>query len=63
MLEKLSGKTKPVEVDRLGAVRSVRLSGDTLATITLTRKKADGTYAYEVMLMRGADGKWRIDNM
>ena len=63
MLEKLSGKTKPVEIDQLGAVRSVRLSGETLATITLTRKKADGTYAHEVMLMRGADGKWRIDNM
>ncbi len=62
-IEKLSIKTKPVELDRLGSVRSVTLTGDTLATITLTRKKADGTYAYEVMLMRGADGKWRIDNM
>ena len=63
MLEKLSGKTKPVEIDRLGAVRSVTLTGDELATITLTRKKADGTYGYKVMLMRGADGRWRIENM
>jgi hypothetical protein len=63
MLEKLGDKTKPVEIDKLGAVRSVRLTGDALATITLTRKKADGTYGYEVMLMRGADGKWRVDNM
>jgi hypothetical protein len=63
LLDKLGDKTKPVEADHLGAVRSVRLTGDSFATITLTRKKADGTYAYEVMLMRGADGKWRIDTM
>lgn len=63
MLERVSSGTKPAEVDHLGAVRSVTLTGDALATITLTRKKADGTHAYEVMLMRGADGKWRIDNM
>jgi hypothetical protein len=63
MLEKLSGKMKPVEIDRLGAVRSVTLTGDELATITLTRKKADGTYGYKVTLMRGPDGKWRIENM
>jgi len=63
MLEKLSDKTKPVEIDRLGAVRSVTLTGDELATITLTRKKADGTYGYKVTLMRGADGKWRIETM
>jgi hypothetical protein len=63
MLDKLTDKSKPVEIDHLGAVRSVRLTGNSLATITLTRKKVDGTYAYDVMLMRGADGKWRVDTM
>src|SRR5438128_156687 len=62
-IDKLASKTKAPESDQWGPVRSVTLSGDDMATVTLSRKKSDGTYAYEVMLLRGADGKWRIDNM
>ena len=62
-IDKLASKTKSPETDQWGPVRSVTLTGDDTATVTLSRRKSDGTYAYEVMLMRGADGKWRIDNM
>ena len=54
---------KPFKFDQLGTIQSVAVLGDVLATITLTRKQADGTYAYDVMLMKGRDGKWLIDGM
>ncbi|MEO5699179.1 MAG: hypothetical protein ABIS17_13650 [Casimicrobiaceae bacterium] len=54
---------KPFDPARFGKVTSVTLSGDRFATITLTRKKDDGLYAYDVMLMRGDDGRWRVDRM
>jgi hypothetical protein len=41
----------------------VTLSGDRHATLRLMRRKDDGNYGYEVMLMRGGDGRWRIDRM
>jgi Domain of unknown function (DUF4124) len=63
VFDTVGSKSTPFNVDELGSVRSVMLAGEGFATITLTRKKADGTYAHEVMLMRDADGKWRIDNM
>jgi Domain of unknown function (DUF4124) len=57
--------TKPgaMNADELGAIRSVMLAANGLATIKLTRKKPDGSYAHDVMLIRDADGKWRIDAM
>ncbi len=54
---------KPFDRARFGKVRSVTLSGERFATVTLTRRKDDGMHAYEVMLMRGDDGRWRIDRM
>ncbi len=62
-IDKLASKSKSPEADQWGPVRSVTLTGDDTATVTLSRRKSDGIYAYEVMLMRGSDGKWRIDNM
>ena len=62
-IDRLANKTKSPEADQWGPVRSVTLPGDDTATVTLSRKTSDGTYADEVMLMRGSDGKWRVDNM
>jgi hypothetical protein len=63
VFDTLGSKTTPFDVEYLGSIRSVTLSGEGLATITTTRKKADGTYVHQMMLIRGADGRWRIDNM
>ena len=63
VFDTVGSKSTPFNAEELGSVRSVMLAGEGLATITLTRKKADGIYAHEVMLIRDADGKWRIDNM
>lgn len=63
VFDTIGSKTAPLTADELGSIRSVMLAGDGLATIKLNRKKADGTYAHDVMLIRDADGKWRIDNM
>lgn len=63
MLDTIGGKSAPFNADELGSIRSVTLAGEGLATITLTRTKADGTYLYQVNLIRDAEGKWRIDNM
>ncbi len=63
VFDTIGSKTTPLTADELGSIRSVMLAGDGLATIKLNRKKADGTYAHDVMLIRNADGKWRIDNM
>lgn len=63
VFDTIGSKSTPFNVEELGSVRSVMLSGEGLATITLTRKKADGSYTHQVNLIRDADGKWRIDNM
>jgi Domain of unknown function (DUF4124) len=63
VFDTVDSKSTPFNVEEFGSIRSVMLAGEGLATITLTRKKADGVYAHEVMLIRDADGKWRIDNM
>jgi hypothetical protein len=63
VFDTIGSKSTPLNVEELGSIRSVMLAGEGLATITLTRKKADGIYAYEVNLIRDADGRWRIDNM
>jgi uncharacterized protein DUF4124 len=63
IFETIGSKSTPLNVEELGSIRSVTLAGEGLATITLTRKKADGIYGYEVNLIRDADGRWRIDNM
>jgi hypothetical protein len=63
VFDTVGSKSIPFNVEELGSVRSVMLAGEGFATITLMRKKADGIYAHKVMLMRDADGKWRIDNM
>ena len=63
VFDTIGSKSTPLSADELGSIRSVMLSGEGLATIKLTRKKSDGTYAHDVMLIRDADGKWRIDNM
>lgn len=62
-LDTIGSKSAPFNADGLGSVRSVMLGREGLATITLTRTKADGTYLYQVNLIRDADGKWRVDNM
>ncbi len=62
-LDTIGSKSAPFNADELGSIRSVLLARDGLATITLTRTKADGTYLYQVNLIRDADGKWRVDNM
>ena len=59
----VGSKSAPLNADELGSIRSVMLAGEGLATITLMRNKADGTYMHQVNLIRDADGKWRIDNM
>lgn len=63
VFDTIGSKSTPLNFDELGSIRSVMLAGEGLATITLTRKKADGIYGYEVNLIRDADGRWRIDNM
>jgi hypothetical protein len=63
VFDTIGSKSTPLNFEELGSIRSVMLAGEGLATITLTRKKADGIYGYEVNLIRDADGKWRIDNM
>lgn len=62
-IDRLASKSKTQDSEKWGPVRSVTLTGDDMAKVTLSRKKTDGTYAYEVMLLRGSDGKWRVDNM
>ncbi|MEP7208938.1 MAG: hypothetical protein ABI920_18545 [Casimicrobiaceae bacterium] len=54
---------EPFDPARFGKVTSVTLSGKQFATITLSRHKDDGLHAYDVMLMRGDDGRWRVDRM
>ena len=63
VFDTIGSKSTPLNFEELGSIRSVMLAGEGLATITLTRKKADGIYGYEVNLIRDADGRWRIDNM
>jgi len=63
VFDTIGSKSAPLNADDLGAIRSVMLAGEGLATITLTRHRADGTYMHQVNLIRNADGKWRIDNM
>jgi hypothetical protein len=63
VFDTIGSKSATLNGDALGSIRSVMLAGDGLATITLTRTKADGTYLHQVHLIRDADGKWRIDNM
>ena len=63
VFDTVGSKSAPLNADELGSIRSVMLAGEGLATITLTRKKADGIYVHDVNLIRDAEGKWRIDNM
>ena len=63
VFDTIGSKSTPLNAEELGSIRSVMLAGEGLATITLTRKKADGIYMHDVNLIRDADGKWRIDNM
>jgi hypothetical protein len=63
VFDTIGSKTAPLTADELGSIRSVMLAGEGLATIKLNRKKADGTYAHDVMLIRDAGGRWQIDNM
>jgi hypothetical protein len=63
VFETIGSKSTPLNFEELGSIRSVTLAGEGLATITLTRKKADGIYMHDVNLIRDAEGKWRIDNM
>jgi hypothetical protein len=56
------GSTLPKAIDGLGQVGDNAMS-DEHAAITITRDKADGTYAYEVLMIRDGDGVWRIDGM
>jgi hypothetical protein len=63
VFDTIGSKSKPFKAEELGSIRSVMLAGEGLATITLTRKKADGIYMRDVNLIRDAEGKWRIDNM
>jgi hypothetical protein len=53
----------PVRFDQLGEINAVTVSGGTRATIKVTRKKADGIYGYNVMLLKAPDGRWLIDIM
>jgi hypothetical protein len=63
IFDTIGTKSTQLNPSELGSIRSVMLSGDGLATIKLTRAKADGSYSHDVMLIRDAEGKWRIDNM
>jgi hypothetical protein len=56
-------RMKPFDENRFGKVKAVTLSGGQYATVKLTRKKNGATYGSEVMMMRGHDGKWRIDRI
>jgi hypothetical protein len=53
----------PLKFDQLGEINAVTVSGGTRATIKVTRKKADGMYGYNVMLLKSPDGRWLIDMM
>jgi hypothetical protein len=63
VFDTIGSKSKPFNAEELGSIRSVTLAREGFATITLTRKKADGIYMRDVNLIRDAEGKWRIDNM
>ncbi|HZQ60385.1 MAG TPA: hypothetical protein VFC24_03490 [Casimicrobiaceae bacterium] len=56
-------KMKPFDEARFGRATSVTLTGAQFATVTVKRKKEDGTYSGQIMLMRGDDGRWRVDRM
>lgn len=56
-------KAKPFDEKRFGKVRAVTLSGGRYATVNLTRIKDGGTYSSDVMMMRGDDGRWRIERL
>jgi len=56
-------KTKPFDEKRFGKVRAVTLSAGRFATVSITRVKDGGTYSADVMMMRGDDGRWRIDRL
>jgi hypothetical protein len=63
VFDTIGSKSTLLNADELGSISSVMLARDGLATIKLVRKKSDGKYSHDVMLIRAADGKWRIDNM
>jgi hypothetical protein len=63
IIETATKPDPPVRFDQLGEVNAVTVSGGTRATIKVTRKKADGIYAYNVMLLKAPDGRWLIDMM
>jgi hypothetical protein len=63
VLESATKPDPPVRFDQLGEAHAVTVSGGTRATIKVTRKKADGIYAYNVMLLKSPNGRWLIDNM
>ncbi len=63
IIETATKSDPPVRFDQLGAINAVTVSGGTRATIKVTRKKADGMYSYNVMLLKAADGRWLIDIM
>ena len=63
VFDTIGSKSTPLNAEDLGSIRSVMLAGDGLATITLTRTRADGTYVHQVHLIRDAEGKWQIENM
>ncbi len=49
-------------VDSLGRISAAELAEDH-ATLTITRQKPDGVYAYPILFIRDSDGVWRIDGM
>jgi hypothetical protein len=49
-------------VDSLGQISTAELAEDH-ATLTITRQKPDGVYAYPILFIRDSDGVWRIDGM
>ncbi|MDQ6618749.1 MAG: hypothetical protein M3Z31_03475 [Pseudomonadota bacterium] len=54
---------KPFDESRFGRVRAVTLSGPRFATVSLDRRRNGESYRSEAMMMRGDDGKWRVDRM
>ena len=52
----------PAAVAGLGRIDQIRIADD-FADLTVVRTKADGDYAYHVILIRDDDGMWRIDSM
>jgi hypothetical protein len=63
IIETATKSDPPVRFDQLGEINAVTVSGGTRATIKVTRKKADGMYGYNVMLLKSPDGRWLIDIM